>query len=130
LNHLFGRSFIENSGLEIQTDKMSFFTKKKSTAESSSSSAEDIEQQQVSEPSKSDDEPYVTEAATTLDRAAFLDTFTPEEQKKIIRKVDYRILLIVGLIYLVKQVYTIFFCLQVEFHMLIKGWADRCQQCI
>lgn len=37
-------------------------------------------------------------------RVAFLDTFTPEEQKTLVRKLDYRILLTVGVIYLVKQV--------------------------
>ncbi|KAL4869939.1 major facilitator superfamily domain-containing protein [Aspergillus spectabilis] len=36
-------------------------------------------------------------------RVAFLDTFTPQEQKKIICKVDRRILVIIGVIYLVKQ---------------------------
>jgi hypothetical protein len=91
---------------------MIFFSKNKSTADSTSSSAEDVEQQQVSAPSKSDNEAYATEAAITLDRTAFLDTFTPAEQKKIIRKVDYRILLIVGLIYLVKQVRTILYQIQ------------------
>ena len=37
-------------------------------------------------------------------RVTFLDTFTPDEQKKIIRNVDYRTLIIIGVIYLVKQV--------------------------
>ncbi|KAL3487360.1 major facilitator superfamily domain-containing protein [Aspergillus germanicus] len=37
-------------------------------------------------------------------RVAFLDTFTPAEQKKIIRKIDRRILVMAGVIYLVKQI--------------------------
>ncbi|KAJ0420944.1 major facilitator superfamily domain-containing protein [Aspergillus carlsbadensis] len=37
-------------------------------------------------------------------RVAFLDTFTPAEQKKIIRKIDRRILIMAGVIYLVKQI--------------------------
>jgi hypothetical protein len=38
------------------------------------------------------------------DRVAFLDTFTPQEEKRITHKIDYRILVTVGVIYLVKQV--------------------------
>jgi hypothetical protein len=38
------------------------------------------------------------------DRVAFLDTFTPQEEKRIMRKIDYRILVTIGVIYLVKQV--------------------------
>jgi hypothetical protein len=37
-------------------------------------------------------------------RVAFLDTFTPAEQTKIIRKIDRRILIMAEVIYLVKQV--------------------------
>ncbi|KAF2802258.1 retrograde regulation protein 2 [Mytilinidion resinicola] len=37
-------------------------------------------------------------------RADFLSTFTPEEEKKIMRKVDYHILMLFGLIYMVKQI--------------------------
>lgn len=37
-------------------------------------------------------------------RAEFLSSFTPEEEKKIMRKVDYRLLLLCGVIYMVKQV--------------------------
>lgn len=37
-------------------------------------------------------------------RANFLSTFTPEEETKIMRKIDCRILLISGIIYMVKQV--------------------------
>lgn len=39
-------------------------------------------------------------------RAEFLATFTPDEEKKIMRKVDYRILVLFGLIYMCKQVRT------------------------
>ncbi len=42
--------------------------------------------------------------ADTDYRANFLDTFTPEEQTRIMRKVDYRLLLLCGVIYMVKQV--------------------------
>ncbi|KAG9788874.1 hypothetical protein KCU88_g1633, partial [Aureobasidium melanogenum] len=38
------------------------------------------------------------------ERVRFLDTFTPQEQKEIIRKVDYRLLVTIGVIYLVKQI--------------------------
>lgn len=41
-------------------------------------------------------------------RASFLATFTHEEEKRIMRKVDYRILVLFGLIYMVKQVRLIF----------------------
>lgn len=41
------------------------------------------------------------------ERVKFLDTFTPEEERRIIRKVDYRLLVTIGVIYLVKQVYNI-----------------------
>lgn len=50
-----------------------------------------------------------TEPQSKLDvsdeyRATFLATFTPEEEHRIMRKVDYRILVLFGLIYMVKQV--------------------------
>lgn len=37
-------------------------------------------------------------------KAAFLATFTPEEEKRIMRKVDRRFLLLIGLMYMVKTV--------------------------
>ena len=37
-------------------------------------------------------------------RANFLSSFTPGEEKKIMRKIDYRLLLLCGIIYMVKQV--------------------------
>ena len=37
-------------------------------------------------------------------RAAFLSTFTPEEEKNIMRKIDRRLLILAGIIYMVKQV--------------------------
>lgn len=37
-------------------------------------------------------------------RTTFLASFTPEEEKKIIRKVDMRLLVLAGVIYMVKQV--------------------------
>ncbi len=36
-------------------------------------------------------------------RAAFLATFTPEEEKAIMRKVDLRFLVLIGFMYLVKN---------------------------
>jgi hypothetical protein len=37
-------------------------------------------------------------------KAAFLATFTPEEEKMIMRKVDRRFLLLIGLMYMIKTV--------------------------
>ncbi|KAL4790916.1 major facilitator superfamily domain-containing protein [Aspergillus venezuelensis] len=54
-------------------------------------------------PSEGRDEDANTDAVDDH-RVAFLDTFTPKVQKKIVRKVDYRILIIIGVIYLVKQI--------------------------
>jgi hypothetical protein len=42
--------------------------------------------------------------AVSDEKVAFLDTFSPEEEKRIMRKVDWRILPIIGLMMLVKQV--------------------------
>lgn len=42
--------------------------------------------------------------AVNDERVAFLDSFTPEEQKRIIRKVDHRLLITIGVIYLIKQI--------------------------
>lgn len=39
-------------------------------------------------------------------RTDFLASFTHDEEKKIIRKVDFRILVLFGLIYMIKQVWT------------------------
>lgn len=39
-------------------------------------------------------------------KAAFLATFTPEEEKRIMRKVDRRFLVLIGLMYMVKTVST------------------------
>ncbi|KAI9829510.1 MAG: hypothetical protein M1819_006330 [Sarea resinae] len=38
------------------------------------------------------------------DRAAFLSSFSPEEEKHIMRKVDYRFLVLIGLMYLIKTI--------------------------
>jgi hypothetical protein len=45
---------------------------------------------------------------TAAYRAEFLSTFTSKEEAKIIRKVDYRILVLFGLIYTCKQVCSMF----------------------
>lgn len=37
-------------------------------------------------------------------KAAFLATFTPEEEKAIMRKVDKRFFILIGLMYMIKQV--------------------------
>ncbi|EMR63572.1 putative pantothenate transporter protein [Eutypa lata UCREL1] len=37
-------------------------------------------------------------------RANFLSSFTPGEEKKIMQKIDYRLLLLCGIIYMVKQI--------------------------
>lgn len=42
--------------------------------------------------------------AVSDEKVAFLDTFSPEEEKRIMRKVDFRILPLIGLMMLVKQV--------------------------
>ncbi|EPE08706.1 pantothenate transporter [Ophiostoma piceae UAMH 11346] len=39
-----------------------------------------------------------------IDRAAFLASFTADEQTKVMRKIDYRLLVLAGLIYMVKQI--------------------------
>ncbi|KAL4880252.1 hypothetical protein BJY04DRAFT_219255, partial [Aspergillus karnatakaensis] len=69
---------------------------------------QDIEQDAPETNPKSQDAPVVEvhPHTETVDdsRAAFLATFTPKEQKEIIRKVDRRILVLIGLIYLVKQI--------------------------
>ncbi|KAH8881405.1 retrograde regulation protein 2 [Thozetella sp. PMI_491] len=46
-----------------------------------------------------------SDASPTADyRGNFLATFTPEEEKKIMRKIDYRLLLLCGIIYMIKQI--------------------------
>jgi len=45
-----------------------------------------------------------TESLDITDKEAFLSSFTPEEDKAIRRKVDLRFLLLIGLMYLVKNV--------------------------
>lgn len=55
------------------------------------------------------DKGVITEPTSELNdsavyRANFLATFTHDEEKKIMRKVDYRILVLFGLIYMIKQV--------------------------
>jgi hypothetical protein len=42
------------------------------------------------------------------EKAAFLASFTLEEEKKILRKIDYRFLVLIGLMYMIKQVRSIF----------------------
>lgn len=42
--------------------------------------------------------------AVSDEKVAFLDTFTPEEEKRIMRKVDWKILPLIGLMMLVKSV--------------------------
>ena len=37
-------------------------------------------------------------------KAAFLSTFTPREEKTIMRKVDRRFFVLIGLMYMIKQV--------------------------
>lgn len=54
-------------------------------------------------------EPEITKVrehtdAVTDEKVAFLDTFSPEEEKSIMRKVDWRILPLIGLMQFVKQV--------------------------
>jgi MFS transporter, ACS family, DAL5 transporter family protein len=50
----------------------------------------------ISEHSDSDDE--------APEKAAFLGSFSLEEEKKILRKIDHRFLLLIGLMYMIKQV--------------------------
>lgn len=50
----------------------------------------------VSEQLDSDDE--------AAEKAAFLASFSLEEEKKILRKIDKRFLVLIGLMYMVKQV--------------------------
>jgi len=83
---------------------------KTSPSATSSASSEDVEAATVQIRSKDSAAPVVEVGpirphtdAVDDHRVAFLDTFTPEEQKKIMRKIDYRILVTVGVIYLVKQ---------------------------
>jgi hypothetical protein len=42
------------------------------------------------------------------EKAAFLASFTLEEEKKILRKIDYRFLVLIRLMYIIKQVRPIF----------------------
>jgi hypothetical protein len=42
------------------------------------------------------------------EKAAFLASFTLEEEKNILRKIDYRFLVLIGLMYMIKQVRPIF----------------------
>lgn len=51
--------------------------------------------QVIAELSDSDDE--------AAEKAAFLASFSLEEEKKILRKIDYRFLLLIGLMYMIKQ---------------------------
>lgn len=46
--------------------------------------------------------------AVSDEKVAFLDTFTPEEEKRIMRKVDWKILPLIGLMMLVKSVSILF----------------------
>ncbi len=50
----------------------------------------------VSEHADSDDE--------AGEKAAFLASFSLEEEKKILRKIDHRFLILIGLMYMIKQV--------------------------
>lgn len=45
-----------------------------------------------------------TDFDVSSDKRAFLKTFSPEEDRAIMRKVDKRFLLLIGLIYLIKNV--------------------------
>ena len=45
-----------------------------------------------------------SEASQTRDRAEFLSSFTQEENKAIMRKVDRRFLILIGLMYVIKNV--------------------------
>jgi hypothetical protein len=56
------------------------------------------------EPTLTEVHPNVENGSSHEDRAAFLSTFSPEEEKAIMRKVDYRLLALFGVIYMVKQV--------------------------
>jgi hypothetical protein len=79
-------------------------------AQRGSTTGIDVEQavSDISNPKDNQDCPAVEVRAHTDavddNRVAFLDTFTPAEQKKIIRKIDRRTLIMAGVIYLVKQV--------------------------
>ncbi|CAG9992996.1 unnamed protein product, partial [Clonostachys byssicola] len=55
----------------------------------------------VTAPDSTDDEKRKAEY-----RREFLSSFTPEEERKIMRKVDFHIVLLVGLIYSIKQIDT------------------------
>lgn len=50
----------------------------------------------VSEHSNLDDE--------AAEKATFLASFSLEEEKKILRKIDHRFLILIGLMYMIKQV--------------------------
>lgn len=56
------------------------------------------------EPNLTEVHPNAEDESSHKDRAAFLSTFNPEEEKAIMRKVDYRLLALFGVIYMVKQV--------------------------
>jgi hypothetical protein len=51
-------------------------------------------------------ESIIDEEAT--EKAAFLASFILEEEKKILRKIDYRFLVLIGLMYMIKQVRSTF----------------------
>ncbi|CAI6100816.1 unnamed protein product [Clonostachys chloroleuca] len=56
------------------------------------------------EPNLTEVHPNAEDESSHKDRAAFLSTFNPEEEKAIMRKVDYRLLALFGVIYMVKQI--------------------------
>jgi len=64
--------------------------------------------------------------AVTDHKVAFLATFSPEEQKKIMKKVDNRLLYVIALLSLLKNVRC-----SILFHPegLLTANEDRCFQC-
>ncbi|KAI1618115.1 retrograde regulation protein 2 [Exophiala viscosa] len=81
----------------------------KATSNTSSTSDQDVEAISTAakgtDPSSPDNAPVRPHTdAVDDERVAFLDTFTPEEQKSIVRKIDRRLLITIGVIYLIKQI--------------------------
>jgi len=70
-----------------------------------SSSDEKVSRIPVADPTAT---PESLRSDSTEDRKTFLSSFSPEEDKAIRRKVDNRFLLLIGLMYMIKNVRTLF----------------------
>jgi hypothetical protein len=78
----------------------------------------------VAEISSTQSQPQSIEEAGS--KAAFLATFTPQDDKDVMRKVDRRFLLLIGILYMTKNVSTHLSIIETLAYMTL----DRLPQCV